>query len=312
VWLVGLFVGPGVACRSGCGLSVQVLVYRSGCGLSVRVWLVGPGVACRSGCGLSVWPTEVSNRGTLPNILPAINMHSQYHDFDSSHKTENNEWIAFTANNIGKRFQASGGKAPKWVALLLDGIHARSMTTLHRRVGVDQENIVIVEHDQESFDTLKTNHPDCTVVYNHMQQYVRAEAFPDDEFNIVFFDWMCTIQGNGKEGPPLDALSDYLNKTRLPFVVVGQTFCLRGRKIGDRVHPYQKEKDLVCGEITKRATCAGYLPLWNSYFESLYTREGGRTAMFFCCVVLAQIPSQRSPQYLWDFFNLNQLQIRNK
>jgi len=238
-------------------------------------------------------------------------MPSHYHDSESVHKTENNEWIAFTANNIGKTFRGCGGGEPKWAALLLDGIHARSMTTLNRRVGLNRESIVIVEHDQETFDTLKNNHPDCTVVFNQMQKFVRDEAFPDNEFNIVFFDWMCTIQGNKPEGSPLRALSDYLGRTKLPFVVVAQTFCLRGQRVGEGV-PYQGAKDFVCGEVTRRATCAGYLPLWNSHLDSVYTREEGRTAMYFCSVVLAQIPSEKSPAYLWDFFIRNQLQLRNR
>jgi hypothetical protein len=239
-------------------------------------------------------------------------MPSAYQDVESTHKADNNEWIAFTTNSIGKTFQGCGGDTPKWAALLLDGIHARSVTTLNRRVGLERESIVIVEHNQETFDTLKANHPDCTLVLDRMQTYVRDESFPDDEFNIVFFDWMCTIPGNEQEGPPLQALSDYLARTKLPFVVVAQTFCLRGQAIGDRSQPYQKAKDVVCEEITKRATLNGYSPLWNSYFESVYTREGGGTAMFFCCLVLAHVPSESSPQYLWDFFNRNQLQLRNK
>jgi hypothetical protein len=239
-------------------------------------------------------------------------MPSPYADIESSHKADNNEWIAFTANNIAKSFRGCGGDTPKWAALLLDGIHARTMTTLNRRVGLERESIVIVEHDRETFDTLKTNHPDCKLVFNQMQKYVRSESFPDDELNIVFFDWMCTIRGNKPEGSPLEALSDYLQRTKLPFVVVAQTFCLRGENLGEQGRPYQNAKDFVSGEITKRATCNGYLPLWNSFFETVYTRESGRTAMFFCCMVLVQIPSETSPPYLWDFFIRNQLQLRNR
>ena len=238
-------------------------------------------------------------------------MPSVYHDVDSVYKENNNEWIAFTVNNIGKTFQGCGGEAPKWAALLLDGIHARSMTTLNRRVGLDRENIVIVEHDKDSFNTLKSNHPDCNIVFDQMQKFVRDESFPENEFNVVFFDWMCTIRGNKAEGSPLDALSDYLKRTRLPFVVVAQTFCLRGEHVGPGA-PYQEAKDRVCTEVTEAATVNGYQPLWTSYFESIYTREGGRTAMFFSSIVLAQTPTETSPRYIWDFFNRNQLQLRNR
>lgn len=120
-------------------------------------------------------------------LQPSSVMPATYQDLESGHKADNNEWIAFTANTKGKRFRGCSGDEPKWAALLLDGIHARSMSTLQRRVGVERENVVIAEHDQRTFESLKNDHPDCNVVFNRMQKYVRDESFPDAEFNIVFF-----------------------------------------------------------------------------------------------------------------------------
>ena len=234
-----------------------------------------------------------------------------YNDFSCAHKVFNNDYIAFTANHISKQFRGCGGDVPKWIALLLDGVNARSMMTLHRRVGLDKDNITIVEHDRETFDTLSANHPDCNFIFGQMQSYVQKASFPSDQFNLAFFDWMCTINGNNNEGRPLEALSNFLCQTNRPYIVLAQTFCLRGEQKGNG-DPYQASKDRVCNAIIRTAARNGYQAMWNSYFESVYRREGGAVPMFFTCVVLVQNPGENSPEYLWAFYEKNQLHMRDR
>jgi len=242
-------------------------------------------------------------------------------------KTANNELLATAINHFNNEIVRAGGIAPTTYLLALDGEDLGTTTTLHGRAGVAKENVTLVERDPITASKLRHRIPEAAILETTMQQFVRSAAFRPGGYNVVYFDWMCTTTGNKAEGSPQAALEDLLRRTDQPYVVLAQTFNMRGKEKANAgcdpalVEPewvrgtdsiYEQEKVMVCSNLAERALLCGYIPLWNLHFESMYRRPESPSWMMFMCVMLWKIPKGDVPRHHWNIYNRNQVQIKDR
>ena len=219
-----------------------------------------------------------------------------YADFYCPTKDLNSEAFVLDANYVTKRLRENGLslEEPHWVGLWLDGRQARTSTKVMMRAGESVESFVIVEHDLETVETLKEICPEnCGVVYSEMQKYVADTSLQSFRYNLVFLDWMCTLDGNQQEGSPLAAVDVFLSRCVSEHLVLAQTFCLRGKGT-------EEEKKLRFRRFLSEAAFKhNYTPLWRGLTEKVYRRTGGGVPMLFSCVILIKHPTPLShPAYI--------------
>jgi hypothetical protein len=253
-----------------------------------------------------------------------------YKDFQCAVKTANNELLATAVNSLNKAIQKVHGTPPTWYLLTFDGEHAQTTSTLHQRAGVSMANVTIVEKDRVTVKKLRTVVLACTIIESTMQRFVQSSEFiRTGGYNVVFFDWTCTTIGNEIEGSPQVALESLLRQTEHPYVVLAQTYNMRGKHMhtdGRRAREwsgslewirgtdglYEEEKSFVCSNLAERAMRCSYLPLWNLHFESMYRRPKSPSWMLFMCVVLWRIPTTEVPRHHWDLHNDNQVRVKDR
>jgi hypothetical protein len=260
-----------------------------------------------------------------------------YRDFKCPVKTANNELIATAVNHLSKEIEGTGGSIPTWYLLALDGAQARTTLSLHQRSGVSKHNVTLVEKDRRTAGKLRRLLPDSTVVHTTMQKFVNSQDFRTGGYNVVFLDWTCTAPGNDVEKSPQLALEDLLRRTDHRYVVLAQTFNMRGKNmrekevqdtidggsavVDDRAEPewlrgtdnlYEEEKVFICKNLAERTMRCSYLPLWNLHFESMYRRPKSSSWMMFMCVALWKIPTAEVPREHWEVYNNNQVQVKDR
>lgn len=255
-----------------------------------------------------------------------------YRDFECTVKTANNELIATAVNHLSKEIKRYGGPIPSWYLLALDGREARTTMALHQRAGVLKQNVTLVEKNQQTATRLRHLLPESTIIDTTMQKFINSQDFRHGGYNVVYLDWTCTAAGNDKEKSPQVALEDLLRRSDHPYVVLAQTFNMRGKKMnpegierGEDERPgepewlrgtdnlYEEEKVFVCKNLAERAMRCGYVPLWNLHLESMYRRPKSPSWMMFMSVVLWKIPGMtEAPGWHWELYNNNQVQIKDR
>jgi len=282
-------------------------------------------------------------------ITTTINM--AYRDYKCPVKSANNELIATAVNHLSKEIERCGGRIPTWYLLALDGEQARTTMTLHQRAGVLKKNVTLVEKNRQTAARLRRLLPDSTIFETTMQKFVNSQDFRRGGYNVVFFDWTCTAPGNNKEKSPQVALEDLFRRSDHPYVVLAQTFNMRGKNMRPKEteeeptggetpeeattdrktfekekdareqewlrgtdNLYEEEKVFVCENLAERAMRCGYLPLWNLHFESMYRRPKSPSWMMFMCVTLWKIPTDEAPALSehWKVYNNNQVQVKDR
>lgn len=263
-------------------------------------------------------------RWLLESLSPRRTKMATYHDVECAVKTANNELLATAINHLTKAIEAAGGTPPTWYLLTLDGVHARTTTTLQQRADIAEGRVTIVEMDGATAKNLRKAVPTATIIESTMQEFVTSNAFRPGGYNIAYFDWCCTVGGNKDDGSPQVALENFLRRSDQPYIVLAQTFSMRrkgARKGNGPEEPewirgtdnaYEDDKVFVCSNLAERALRSGYLPLWNLHFESMYRRPSSPSWMLFMCVTLWKVPTSEVPRHHWDVYNKNQVQIKER
>jgi hypothetical protein len=251
-------------------------------------------------------------------------MTDTYRDIDCLFKKQNNELLATSLNSLTHVLSQHGQPAPTWRLLTLDGPLGRTTRTICSHAGALETNVTVVERDPAIIEEMKHYIPRANIVCDILQAFCSSDHFPSD-YNAVYLDWMCTLEGNKREGPPLKALDDFLRRVTSPYIVCAQTFCLRGELKGSNLSgppsatwergsdtDFEEVKASACGSLAELALRSGYIPLWNLHFESTYRRAGKGIWMLFMSVVLWRLPDEKDDRAHWDIFNKNQVQIKNR